>query len=153
MNKPWRPKKIGFKSGSSDNCRIWNLGFKTEDDKRYVKLLDGLINNISAKNLNEWVEIQETGFLILNISSSAGSISEFSLEFSSTMPSPIGDEENLPPSQFGLFLGKISNYAVICKFTKALSIQPFRSRWIGVTPSSPAENNFVNFYTWAINEI
>lgn len=153
MSKPWRPKKINFKSGSSSDCRIWNMEFKSEGDSKFVRLVDGLINNMSASNIGEWVEIQENGFLILDISSSAGSISEFSLAFSNTPPDPIGDRESVPPSQFNLFLAKVSNFSAICKFTKALSVQPYLSRWVGATPSSPAENNFINYYTWKINEI
>lgn len=153
MSKPWRPKKINFKSGSTESCRIWNLEFKSEGDQRFVRLIDGLINNISASNINEWVEIQDDGFLILSIASSGGSLSSFSLEFSSVMPSPIGDSESLPPPQFDLFLAKVRSFSATSKFTKPLSIQPYLSRYIGKIPTVPAENNFTNFYTWQINEI
>lgn len=150
MAKPWRPKTISYESGSSRSCDIWNLQFKQEDDKYYVKLLDGLINNISCENAEEWVEIQESGFLVLSVNSSGGGVSSFTLEFSVTQPEAMIPLENLPPTNFKIFFAKIINYAALARFYKPLSVTALVSRSVSVVPTQPAGNKVLNFYTWKI---
>jgi hypothetical protein len=151
MAKPWRPKTISFEGGSNNPCRMWNLESKKEEDTVYFRLLDGVINNITASNVNEWVTVQQNGFLVLSVNSSGGSLTEFALEFSSTMPPPIADAENIPPPQFKMFFARVLNFQAVARFNSSLSILPAVSRQEGVIPTQPGQRNFKNFYTWQIN--
>jgi len=153
MAKPWRPKKAYFEGGSNQSCQIWNLETKREDDTVYYRLLDGIINNITASNINEWVEVQSNGFLILSVSCSGGSISSFELQFSTTMPEPIDDAENIPPAEFDIFFARISNGQALARFKEPLSVIPIVSRVDGVIPTQAGQRNFKNFYTWKINAL
>jgi hypothetical protein len=151
MAKPWRPKRASFEGGSNNSCRIWNIESKKENDRTYYRLIDGLLNNLTAANINEWVEVQENGFLILTVNSSGGSISSFDFEFSNTMPEAIVDSENIPPTTFQIFFAKVNNFKALSRFNKALTVLPVESRQQGVIPTQAGQRNFKNFYTWKID--
>lgn len=153
MNKPWTPKKATFVNNASTPCRIWNLESKNEGGLTYVRLVDGIINGMAPANLNAWVEIQENGFLFLNISSAGGVIQSYSLEFSNSLPEPIGSLENLPPTTFKIFFARINNFNAVSRYCKALSILPEVARIVSQPPSQPGEDNSIRYYSWKINEV